>query len=146
MLADAKVALPQLVQAVVVLAGANVVAPVQADAQVATARPRTAALNRYLCEKAVGSGEIVYLASPVCGGGVPVPRVHQLFLLARMQGTKATDEWARFAWRVLAAQGQKVIRGGKTLESEEDNIADLAAQAKAFAEKRLPILAALGIA
>ncbi|MDP3013793.1 MAG: hypothetical protein Q8M92_06080 [Candidatus Subteraquimicrobiales bacterium] len=46
---------------------------------------------------------------------------------------------------VRAHQGQRIVKEGKTLETTEDNLAELADQAQAFAEKQLPVLRALGI-
>ena len=57
-----------------------------------------------------------------------------------------TAEWAQHVWQILAAQGQKIVKDGKTLESAEDNLAELTTQAQTFAQKQLPILKALQIA
>ena len=73
-------------------------------------------------------------------------RFQQLFLLARSQGHKQPTEWAQTAWQTVAGQGQRLIKQGKTLESAEENQAELAAQAQAFADKQLPILKSLQIA
>jgi len=96
--------------------------------------------------KARSSGDISYLASPVAGEGITVGRFQQLFLLARSQGKKQPAEWAEFVWQVLASQGQRLLKEGKALETAEENLAELTAQATTFAEKQLPILKALGIA
>ena len=48
-------------------------------------------------------------------------------------------------WEWLSSQGQRLVKEGKTLETPEDNVAELTAQAKVFADKQLPILKALGI-
>jgi len=103
-------------------------------------------LNAYLCDKARGSSDVGYLASPVTGGGVSVGRSHQLFLLAKMKGHKIPADWAAFAWQILAAQGKKIIKDGVALETAEANLAELTEQAQAFSEKQLPLLLALGIA
>ena len=73
----------------------------------------SAAINAHLQDKARGSGEISYLASPVTGGGVTVGRFPQLFLLAMAQGKKQPADWAAFAWNILASQGQRIIKDGK---------------------------------
>lgn len=99
-----------------------------------------------MCKRARSSGEINFLASPVIGAGVPVPRFHQLFLLARGKGQKTPEDWAQFVWSLLSAQGHRLIKEGKTLDSAEDNIAELTRQAVEFADKRLPVLKGLGIA
>jgi hypothetical protein len=97
-------------------------------------------------DKSRGSNELGYLASPVIGGGIVVGRIQQLFLLAMGQGKKQPAEWAQFVWQILSAQSQKLVKDGKTLETEEGNLAELAAQATSFAEKQLPVLKALQIA
>jgi len=62
------------------------------------------------------------------------------------QGKKQPAEWTQFVWQILSAQGQKIVKEGKTLETPEENIAELTDQANTFAEKQLPILKALQIA
>jgi hypothetical protein len=96
-------------------------------------------------DKARGSGEIGFLASPVTGGGVAVNRFQQLFLLALSSGKATPESWAQHALEILAAQGQRLLKDGKPIESLEDNLAELNHQAKLFAEKQLPILKALGV-
>jgi SAM-dependent methyltransferase len=135
----------QLSQAVVILVGAGSLAAVQDEAAISRAKKHTEKLNVFLIGKARGSSDISYLASPVTGGGVTVNRFQQMFLLAINQGKKQPGEWAQFAWQILAAQGQKIVKEGQPLETPEENLAELAAQATAFAEKQLPILKALGI-
>jgi hypothetical protein len=46
---------------------------------------------------------------------------------------------------VLSTQNQKLVKEGHTLESAEDNLAELTAQANTFAEKQLPMLKALQV-
>jgi hypothetical protein len=43
------------------------------------------------------------------------------------------------------AQGQKLVKEDKTLETDEQNIAELTEKAEGFAEKQLPVLKALGV-
>lgn len=137
---------PQLVQAVMVLAGAGVVLAAQEDTAATKARKHTERLNTHLMQKVRSSNDLNYLASPLTGGGVTVPRFQQLFLLAKQQGHKQPQDWARLVWNILAAQSQRLLKDGKTLESAEENLAELTRQASEFAEKRLPILKALQIA
>lgn len=118
----------------------------QDDAAIQKAKKTADKLNAHLMRKSIGSNDIAYLASPVAGGGVTVNRFQQLFLLARQTGHKAPEEWAKDAWQRLAAQGQRLLKDGKTLETAEENLAELTAQAQTFAEKQLPILKALQVA
>ncbi len=136
----------QLNQAVLILAGAGHVQLAQDEQVAGKARKSSDRLNAHLINKARGSADVGYLASPVTGGGFTVDRFAQLFLLARSQGAKQPAEWAQFAWNVLAAQGQRIIKEGKPLDAAEDNLAELRAQAQTFADKRLPILKALMVA
>ena len=145
-LQDKDIKFAQLVQAAMVLTGTGALLAVQSDAATAQAKPHCDQLNAHLIDQARGSSDIGYLASPVTGGGISSGRFQQLFLLARSQGKLQPDEWAAFAWSILAAQGQRLLKDGKTLESEADNLAELTAQANTFAEKQLPILKALQIA
>jgi SAM-dependent methyltransferase len=140
------VTLGQVVEAAMVLTGSGATQPAQ-DSEIARkAKPYTDRLNAYILDLARASSEIAQLVSPVTGGGVGVNRLEQLFLLARAQGRRQPREWADIAWHLLSAQGQRVRKDGKPLETPEDNLAELTHQAQTFAEKRLPILKALEIA
>ena len=44
---------------------------------------------------------------------------------------------------VLSSQGQKIVKEGKTLESDDENIAELTGQAQTFLDKQMPILKAI---
>lgn len=75
-----------------------------------------------------------------------VERIQQLFVLALQQGNKKPEDWAVFVAQILAAQGQKIIKDGKPIETAEEQLTELIAQANEFAVKQLPILKALQIA
>ena len=83
------------------------------------------------------------LASPVTGGGVTLDRISQLFLLAVNAGE---ENPAAFAAAILGEQNQRILKDGKTLETPEENLAELAQRYSEFAAKRLPLLKQLGIA
>ena len=85
------------------------------------------------------------MASSLTGGGVGVSRFHQLFILSLKQGRKLPSEWAQYAWQILEAQGQKIFKNGQTLQTAEQNLAELNAQANDFEVKNLPILRALQV-
>lgn len=145
-LRDKGVNFAQLLQSLMVLAGAGHLSAAQSDEEVQRSRKASERVNARLLSLARGSGDISYLASPVTGGGMAVGRFHQLFLLALAEGQKQPSEWARHAWQVLAGQGQKLLKEGKPLETEAENLAELTAQAQSFSEKQLPVLKALQIA
>lgn len=136
----------QLTQAMMVLTGAGHLGLVQEESAITKAKKQTDKLNAHLCHKARDSNELNYLVSPMTGGGFEVNRFQQLFLISLAQGNKQPADWAQYAWKLLAAQGQKLLKEGKTLETAEENLAELTAQAQIFATKLLPILKALQIA
>ena len=79
------------------------------------------------------------------GGGVPVSRFQQLFLVAQKADRKSPEEQAKFVWDILVPQGQRLMKDGKPIDSPEDNLAALTKQATEFAEKHMPILKALEV-
>jgi len=144
-LAPAGINFAQVLQAVVMLTATGALSPVQDEANIAKARQHTDKLNAHLMHKSRSSSELNYLASPVTGGGIAINRFQQLFLLARSKGHKLPAGWAQFVWAQLAAQGQRIVKEGQQLNTAEENMAELSAQAQTFADKQLPILQALQI-
>lgn len=133
-------------QAIVVLAGNSRVQLAQDGQTVSRVKTATDKLNAHVQGKTRSSTEMRFLASPVTGGGIVVGRFAQLFLSARAQGLKQPAQWAEHAWRVLVAQNQRIIKEGKQLNTPEENLSELINQAQDFADKELPVLAALLIA
>jgi hypothetical protein len=144
-LKDKEITFPQIMQAVMVLTGAGHVCAVQEDAVASKVKKTSRALNTHLMTKARSSNDINFLASPVTGGGISVSRFEQLFLLALSQGKKQPTEWAQSVWQLLQVQGQKLVKEGKTLETDEQNLAELNEQARVFGEKQVLVLRALGV-
>lgn len=136
----------QLFQAILVLSSNGTLFAVQDEASVQQAEKQTAKLNRHLMLKARSAADVLVLASPVTGGGVPVGRFQQLFLLARENGRKDPVDWAEFVWDILAAQGQRILNDGKALETSDEHLAHLTVMAEEFAVMQLPILKALKVA
>lgn len=143
---DKGVNFAQTIDVVMMLSGLGHMYAVQDDAVTGKARKHTDKLNAYLMSRSRSGSDISYLASPVTGGGVTVDRPEQLFLLAMGEGKKHPADLAARVWQILADQGQKILKDGKTLETAEENLVELTAQARAFVENRWPILKALQIA
>ena len=137
---------PQVVRAAMVLIGAGHAVAVQATEPSEQVRTQSDRLNAMLMHKAKGSGEVAYLASPLSGGGFTVGRFAQLFLLATREGHTTPAQLAQYVWNVLNAQGQKIIKAGQVLPTEQENLAELLSQAQEFKHKALPVLRALLIA
>jgi len=129
-----------------VLCGNGTFTAVQDDAVTTKAKKNTDKLNTHLMLKARSSNDISFLSSPVTGGGVGLGRFQQLFVLASQQGKKKPEDWAASVAQILAAQGEKIVKEGKPLETTEEHMAELTAQAHVFALKQLPILKSLQIA
>lgn len=144
-LKDQNLSFGQIMQAIMVLSGAGYLAPVQDDGVIAKSRKYADKINVHLMAKARASGEVVYLASPVTGGGITVGRFPQLFLHFLSLGKKQPSDWAALTWQIIKAQSQKLIKDGKTLETDEENLAELTDQATKFAEKQLPLFKAMQI-
>ncbi|UGQ45473.1 class I SAM-dependent methyltransferase [Massilia endophytica] len=143
--AERGIKFPQVVQALFVMIGAHHVFLAQPDAVIAKARPVTDRLNAYLWDMARSTGDINVVASPVTGGGFTLGRFGQLFLLARKLGHKTPGDWAKYASSVLTAQGQRMLRDGKTVDDVEEEVRELTVQATAFNDKIIPILKSMGI-
>lgn len=144
-LKSSSVSLAQIEQAILLLVGQGSLHPAQDAKTIEACKAKARKYNEMVLDQARGSGDIGYLASPVTGGGIAVNRFSQLFILAQSKGKKTPEDWAAFAWNILADQGQRIIKDGKTLETAEENLAELSAQANQFSQNWMPILKALQI-
>lgn len=139
------ISLNRITQAITLLIGQGYVSPAIDLEVISQSKARAQQLNKLLLKKALASGDIVYLASPVTGGGIPVGRFQQIFIIAKSAGHKTSDDWASFAWEVIKSQNQKILKDGKPIDSEEANLAELRKYAAIFQEKQLPVLQALQV-
>ena len=144
-LASKNIAFGTILEATMILAAKGYLSPV-AKHKGAITRDATRKLNTYLMDYALSSPDITFLASPITGGGIKVGRFEQMFLRSRAQGKKTSDEWARDAWATLAQQGERLLKDGTVLDTEEKNLLELTAQAKSFSEKGLNLCVGLGLA
>lgn len=137
--------LPQIVEALALLESNGDISAVQTDAEQASARPHTDRLNIYLLGKALGSGDIAHLASPLTGGAVLLNRIEQLFLCSALETPCEVSDLAPRVWQVLAPQGKKLVVNGQALGTDADNLAELDRLAQVFVQHKLPVLQALGV-
>jgi SAM-dependent methyltransferase len=144
-LATRELKLNNIVEVALILIGSGQLYPAQNEEAVNAVRPAAQRLNRLLMHKSRASADVGYLASPVTGGGVPVPRFSQMFLAARADGQAKPEQWAHTAWNLLQSQGQRLLKDGKALEAAEDNLAELERQARVFEQRQLPVLRALEV-
>jgi SAM-dependent methyltransferase len=135
------ITLEQIVKAVMLLVRMGVLLNAHDDAQISASRQSAQKLNAAICEQARHHDEVQFLVSPVSGSGIFMPRVPQLFLLARLHHHQQPAQWAEFAEAVLRAAFES-----SQATTELPSRADLVAKASRFAQVHLPILQALGIA
>lgn len=139
------VALDQIIEAALILAGQGNLTSVQGDEAAEACRENTRNLNRALINRAHHSGDIAVLASPLTGGGLPVARFSQLFVEVVQSGIASVDDLALHVWRILKGQGQVIVKNGQPLEGEAANVAELKGMAEEFLAKQLPILRAMEV-
>ena len=138
------VTLPQLIQAITVLMGK---ADIQAAQQPDDSVKQTAEnLNRHLRNLSRNEATVQFLASPVTGGAISVPRFDQIFLSGLREGGKTPDDWARYAQQELARHGQQLIKEGKPLPDPKQATDHLRNMAVEFENRRLGIYRGTGIA
>lgn len=133
-------------QALAILVGIGHLQPSLPAKEESKRAKSTKAFNQAVMARARDNGDLQFLASPVSGGGHTIGRFHQLFLMSLCEGGKTPDDWASYTWKLIAAQGQRLLKEGKTLETEEENLAELKGQAAEFGDKHLPVLRSLQIA
>ena len=136
----------QLIEVITVLTGAGLIVSAQDETTVKAVRQKTQRLNHHLMERARGDGALDVLSSPVTGGAISVDRFSQLYLRALNAGHQTPEALAQEVWRDVAGQGLRLTKSGKTLETEEENIAELTIQAQVFLTEQLPRLVGLGVA
>jgi hypothetical protein len=144
-LAPRGISMSQLLQAVMVLVGKGSVYGTQEPSISDQAKSTSAQLNQELLRACALGKDIAVLASPVTGGGIPVSNLHQLFLASAGSGKSDPEEWARDAWEILRVKGHQVVKDGRALQSPEENLGELLANARELSARRLPVLKSLGI-
>ena len=137
--------LGQIVQAVMVLSDCGHISSVCEQESIGAAKKRVDALNAHILRKSRSSADILYLASPVTGGGVNLNRFSQLFLSAYRSGCKNSEGLAGHVWKILLEQNERLVGDGKALETESENIEELLKRASTFLDETLPVLKSLQI-
>ncbi|TAK99593.1 MAG: methyltransferase domain-containing protein [Rhodospirillaceae bacterium] len=114
-----------VLEAVLTMAALGAAEPAMPASGLPARKVRTDRLNTVLWERSLTRDEVHATASPVTGGAVGLPRMEQLFLLARHRGVDATD------LVVSAMPGE--------------NRTEVNAAYEAFVAARIPLLRNLGI-
>ena len=103
----------------------------------------TKAYNTAVMKRAAYSGDLMGLASPVTGGGVPMDRFSQLLLSAWQ---RKEPDIAAAVWAVLKPEGVLPSKEGRRLETDAEVLAEFAQQTEQFVLKTIPVLQLLGVA
>ena len=133
-----------LCKLLIIMTELNIIEPCQPEETALAVAPVTRRLNSYICQRALHKEEISALASPVTGYAFSLNRISQMFLHFLWEGKKESV-LPNEVWNVLQSQKQRLVKDEKTLETDEENLAELKQMAKDFMEKKLPALKALGI-
>jgi SAM-dependent methyltransferase len=135
----------KIMQALLILTAKDILHPAQTETEIEQARPKTRKLNAFLMKKSRGTDELVHLASPVTGGGIPIMGYEMLFMLALQFGHQQPRAMAEFAWGLIKQRGMQLFKQGKWLETDEDNIQELIGQVEFFMTEPYRLYQALGI-
>lgn len=144
-IADPRIDFVQVLQTMIVLVGAGHVSAVQDLEEAQSVRDKVSRINVALLNRSRGSGDVAHLASALTAGGISMGWFEQLFLGGVVQKAQTATQLAEHAWQLLNNQGQKVLKDGKPLASNEDNLGELTRQAEVFILKKLPLLKALQV-
>lgn len=83
---------------------------------------RTDALNQAILRRSREGANLGQLASPVLGAGVSADLIMQLYLLG---GREKAQDRVQFVWSWLKQRGEKLVKEGKTLDTEEENLGEI---------------------
>jgi SAM-dependent methyltransferase len=132
----------QIWEGMLVLTAAGFAAPAADSSAPAEDLKASQSLNRLICEKAEASEQMQFLAAPKLGAAISVNRIDQLFMRGEALGEKNLPA---FVWRILSAQGQRLVVEEKAVEAEEENLIELKKLYSAFKSGRKARLKALGV-
>ena len=94
------------------------------------------------CER---TGSPQCMPSPVTRNGHFVDRIHASFILGCQEGIRDKQGLARRAWKALERAGQRVVKDGKPLPTEQENLADLEPKAVKFLTEGKAALERIGL-
>lgn len=135
----------QILEATAILMSKNSITVAADDNISRLSNENVQSLNNFLTNEAITKDEIKILVSPVTLSGIPVTRFEKLFILALFQNCRNADEIAKFAWKILEPQGQRIVKEGKTLEAVAENVQFLNSHAQDFLKDTLPKLKKLKV-
>jgi SAM-dependent methyltransferase len=131
-----------VVQILTVLAGAGFVAP--ATEPSAAVKRQCWRLNNHVLSRAKLNPELLYLVSPLTGGGISVPHLAQLFILAFQAGAQTEEELVLTVGQFLDQSSDGLLRNGVRMDAEETSNLVRASAAR-FLRHDWPLLMALQV-
>jgi SAM-dependent methyltransferase len=104
-------------------------------------------MSRVLAGRARYKDEYQVLCSPLLGNGQSATLIERLVYAIWPEHSAEIDaaHMARDIWKIIVRQGRKMIKDGKTLQTDEENIAEIASQVREVLEVKVPLWRALKI-
>ena len=108
------------------------------------ARDNSYRLNEYLLQRSRSNSDIAFFASPNIGGGMYIPRTHQLFL-SELLNKKSEDNMINRVKTLVTLNRETLIKRDGTAVNEDDVQEELRRQYVEFLKEYLPRYRSLGI-
>ena len=110
------------------------------------ARDAARSLNRAIARRALMGEPYRHMAAPVIGNGISASDVEMAAFdaLSRTRLTTA-DDLGKAMWDRFRQVGRRLMKEGKPLETDAENLAELQERAGVILEKRVPVWESLGI-
>lgn len=135
-----------LLQALQLLLHAQVILPLYHDAR-AKAGDAARAFNRAITARLRVGETYNFLASGAAGTAIAATYTEQLAYLALAENPRMdAKSFPAFAWPIMQQTNQRLVKEGRTLASEAENLAELEVQAQIIWTRKLPIWRALHVA
>lgn len=135
----------RVLDALLLLYGYGYISPAYEEETYSKLKTKTQQLNLNLMMQAKGGDQSPFLVSPITGGGIPAWRFEKLIAFAILEGKETVSDIAQYVWNMISPYGQKLVKNGKVLERQEDNLSELKFLAEAFMKDRFKILKGLQI-
>ncbi len=132
-------------QALAALTSSNQAHPMAAEAD-GRARESALRLNRAVARRALKGEPYRYLAAPAIGNGLGTSDVElTAFDALSRQEITATEELAQAMWARFRGVGRSLVKDGKPLQGEAENLAELRSRAAEILERKVPVWRQLGV-
>jgi hypothetical protein len=132
-------------QAIAMLVHSRQVLPLPHDALAKTAEVARA-FNKAVTRRIRFGEHLNFLAAPAAGTGISASYVEMIAALALLENPGATvQSAAEMAWPIMAQTGQRLLKDGKTFQTQEETMPELEVQLATFWNEKLPIWQTLGV-